>query len=119
MRVRGYRARTDLARKERRRGKQGSRKDEARAGGASQQSGPFRSSLGPFSAGKGVLFLLDFSVGLPEALPWGQQPEEGGVSLGPQFTVAGTGEVTREEGWRSVMVRARASKDFSGWGVCS
>lgn len=35
-----------------------------------------------------MLFLLDFSAGLPEALPRGQQPEEGGVALGPQFTVA-------------------------------
>lgn len=60
MRVRGYRARTDLARKERRRGKQGNRKDEARAGGASQESGPFRASLGPFQEEKGVLFLLKF-----------------------------------------------------------
>lgn len=109
MRVRGYRARTDLAREERRRGKQGSRKDEARAGGASQQSGPFRASRGPFQQERGVLFLLDFSAGLPEALPRGQQPEEGGVSLGPQLTGAGAREVTRGEGCRRVTVRAGAS----------
>lgn len=56
-----------------------------------------------------MLFLLDFSAGLPEALPRGQQPEEGGVFLGRQFTVAGASEVTREEGCRRVTVRAGAS----------
>lgn len=89
MRVRGYRVRTDLARKERRRGKQGSRKDEARAGGASQQSGPFRASLGPFQEERGCCSCLNFSVGLPEALPWGQQPEEGGVSPRPSVYCSG------------------------------
>lgn len=81
MRVRGYRARTDLARKERRRGKQGSRKDEARAGGASQQSGPFRSSLGPFSAGKGVLFLLIFRLVFPKLCPGGSSLRRVGCPL--------------------------------------
>lgn len=75
MRVRGYRARTDLVGEERRRGRQGSRKDEARAGGASQQSGPFCRSLGPFLQERGVV-LASFSAGFPEALPWGQQPPE-------------------------------------------
>lgn len=88
MRVRGYQARTDLARKERRRGKQGSRKDEARAGGASQQSGPFRASLGPFQQKRGCCSCLIFRLVFSKIAP-GQQPEEGGVSLGPQFTVAG------------------------------
>lgn len=35
--------------------------------------GPFAGVWGPFCR-KGGLFSLDFSVGLPEALPWGQQP---------------------------------------------
>lgn len=71
MRVRGYRARTDLARKERRRGKQGSRKDEARAGGASQQSGPFRASLGPFQQKRGCCSCLIFRLVFSKICPGG------------------------------------------------
>lgn len=94
MRVRGYQARTDLARKERRRGKQGSRKDEARAGGASQQSGPFRWSLGPFQQERGVYPCLIFGFGWSyrRFTLGGTAAGKGGVFLGPQFSPVGAEE---------------------------
>lgn len=70
--------------------------------------GPFAGVWGPFCR-KGGLSSLDFSAGLPEALPWGHQPlAEGGVFLGPQFSTVGAKEEKEERGCRGVTARAGA-----------
>lgn len=80
--------------------------------------GPFAGVWGPFCR-KGGLFWLDFSAGLPEALPWGQQPlARVGCFSARSFLQWVLRRRRGERGCRGVMARAGA-RDFSGGGVAA